>query len=132
MNDRIPKTPPIIKPIEYNGERPVWSIMIPVYNCFPYLRETLESVLVQDEGPQKMQIEVIDDCSIDGDIEALVQEIGKGRIGYFRQEVNKGSLRNFETCINRAKGKWIHLLHGDDLMEPGFYKEIDSLFNKYP
>jgi len=76
--------------------------MIPAYNCTGFLTEALEAVLAQALPPEQMQIEVVDDCSTDADVEALVQAIGKGRIGYFRQPENKGSLRNFETCINRA------------------------------
>jgi glycosyltransferase involved in cell wall biosynthesis len=106
--------------------------MIPSYNCSNYLRETLLSVLAQDPGPDKMQIEVIDDCSTDADIAALVAGIGKGRVGFFRQEKNVGSLRNFETCLNRSVGHWVHLLHGDDLVRPGFYTEIEKLFHQYP
>ncbi len=130
--DRILKFPPVIKPVECKGERPLWSVMVPTYNCYRFLRQTLESVLVQDPGPDKMQIEVVDDCSSDGDVEALVQEVGKGRIGFFRQEKNMGHHRNFETCINRSQGHLMHLLHGDDLVRPGFYSEIESLFEAYP
>jgi glycosyltransferase involved in cell wall biosynthesis len=106
--------------------------MIPAYNCLPYLQETLESVLVQDPGPSCMQIAVVDDCSTDGDVQGLVQAIGNNRVDYFRQPVNVGSLRNFETCLNRATGEWVHLLHGDDRVAPGFYSEIASLFQRYP
>src|SRR5690606_25424463 len=79
-----------------------------------------------------MQIEVVDDGSTDGDVEKLVNDIGKGRIGYFRQKENVGSLRNFETCINRSKGKYVHILHGDDRIEIGFYDEIEKLFKENP
>jgi glycosyltransferase involved in cell wall biosynthesis len=130
--DRILKIPPMIEPVEFNGERPLWSVMVPTYNCHRFLRQTLESVLVQDPGPAKMQIEVVDDCSSDGDVEALVWEVGKGRIGFFRQEQNMGHHRNFGTCINRSHGQLMHLLHGDDLVRPGFYNEIESLFDTYP
>jgi glycosyltransferase involved in cell wall biosynthesis len=106
--------------------------MIPSYNCSNYLREALLSVLTQDPGPEYMQIEVIDDHSTDTDVQALVAEIGKGRIGFFRQQENVGSLRNFETCLNRSIGHWVHLLHGDDLVQPGFYTEIEKLFHLYP
>lgn len=87
---------------------------------------------MQDLGPQKMQIEVVDDCSTDGDVKKLVDEVGAGRIQFFQQSKNKGSLRNFETCLNRAKGQYVHLLHGDDLVKPHFYNEIESLFSSYP
>ncbi len=130
--DRVLKYPPVIKPVECPGERPLWSVMVPTYNCYRFLRQTLESVLIQDPGPDKMQIEVVDDCSSDGDVEALVREVGKGRIGFLRQEQNMGHHRNFETCINRSQGHLMHLLHGDDLVRPGFYNEIESLFAAYP
>ncbi|WP_162343338.1 glycosyltransferase family 2 protein [Cyclobacterium salsum] len=130
--ERIPISPPVISPLDSVQYRPVWSVMIPVYNCSDYLVENLESVLRQDLGEELMQIEVVDDASTDADIENIVSDLGKGRIGYFRQAANVGSLRNFETCFKRSKGKFIHLLHGDDLVKPGFYDKITALFKDYP
>lgn len=43
-----------------------------------------------------------------------------------------GSLRNFETCINRSRGHFIHILHGDDMIKPGYYNEINALFTEFP
>jgi glycosyltransferase involved in cell wall biosynthesis len=106
--------------------------MIPTYNCSRYLIQNLASVLQQDPGEEFMQIEVVDDFSTDTDVESLVREIGKGRVGYYRQPGNVGSLRNFETCLNRATGHYIHLLHGDDQVRPGFYTEIEKLFSSFP
>lgn len=131
MNERIPKAPPEILPVSNIEDRPLFSVMIPSYNCIHYLKLTLESVLAQDPGKDLMQIEVVDDCSTDGDVLALVNYVGKGRVSFFKQSQNQGSLRNFETCLNRAKGFYVHLLHGDDLVKQGFYEEIKSLFNKY-
>ena len=132
MITRVPESPPIILEVPKNTRRPLWSVMIPVYNCLPFLEETIQSVLMQDPGTHLMQIEVIDDFSTDGDVEALVNKVGKGRVGYYRQPYNKGSLRNFETCLNRSVGHWIHMLHGDDKVLPGFYEEIQHLFTTYP
>jgi glycosyltransferase involved in cell wall biosynthesis len=132
MQERIPLIPPEIKPVPNNITRPLWSVMIPAYNCGQYLIENIRSVLDQDPGEVRMQIEVIDDGSTDADVSALIQQIGKGRIGYYRQAQNVGSLRNFETCLNRARGQYIHLLHGDDKVKPGFYKEIEMLFIRFP
>jgi glycosyltransferase involved in cell wall biosynthesis len=130
--DRIPAHPPIIAPVSSHLQRPLWSVMVPTYNCLGYLQETLESVLSQDAGPDAMQITVVDDYSTDGDVFALVQAVGKGRIEYFQQEKNVGSLRNFETCLNRSRGQWVHILHGDDRVVPGFYAEIAGLFGEHP
>lgn len=112
--------------------RPFWSVMIPTYNCASYLRETLVSVLVQDPGHEFMQIEVVDDCSTKDDPASVVEELGKGRVGFYRQPVNVGHTKNFETCLNRSRGKLVHLLHGDDRVLPGFYTKMAACFYEYP
>ncbi len=105
--------------------------MIPVYNCSQYLRETLESVLQQAPSDDEMQIEVVDDFSTDANVSQLVSDIGGNRVKYFRQKENLGSVRNFHSCINRATGGVVHLLHGDDRVRNGFYKQFDNLFQTH-
>jgi glycosyltransferase involved in cell wall biosynthesis len=130
--ERIPSSPPVIAPLAPSPDRPLWSVMIPVYNCAAYLPYTLESVLAQNIPARQMQIEVVDDASADADVQKIVQEVGKGRISYYRQPENVGSLRNFETCINRAQGHLVHLLHGDDRVKEGYYDAMQKLFEDYP
>jgi glycosyltransferase involved in cell wall biosynthesis len=132
MIERIPSSPPEIKPVSGAIRRPLWSVMIPAYNCSHYLAETLESVLIQAPDADQMQIEVVDDFSTDANVEELVNRVGRGRVQYFRQPENVGSLRNFETCLNRSTGYYIHLLHGDDKIEKGFYSEIEQVFSAFP
>ena len=132
QQDRTPQQAPVIAPVAEGIRRPLFSVMIPAYNCINYLGHTIQSVLSQALQEADMQIEVIDDASTDGDVAALVASIGNGRVGYYRQPENSGSLRNFETCINRARGHYIHILHGDDFVVDGFYKEILSLFDEHP
>ncbi|RZK23831.1 MAG: glycosyltransferase [Hymenobacter sp.] len=129
---RIPTAAPAIAALPPGPERPLWSVMIPTYNCTPFLIQALRSVLAQDPGPAAMHIEVVDDAGTDADVAALVAELGAGRVQYFRQPRNVGSLRNFETCLNRSRGHLVHLLHGDDLVLPGFYQAIGGLFEQYP
>lgn len=111
-----------------DGHRPLWSVMIPTYNCARYLRETLLSVLVQDPGPDRMQIQVVDDHSTLDDPEAVVQELGRGRVGFIRQPRNVGHTRNFDTCLLQSRGHLVHLLHGDDRVRDGFYKTMARPF----
>lgn len=117
----------IIPPVPGGVARPLWSVMIPTYNCATYLREALASVLAQDPGPEVMQIEVVDDCS-DDDPESIVAELAGGRVGYYRQPENVGHTRNFNTCLLRSCGQLVHLLHGDDCVREGFYREMQSAF----
>jgi glycosyltransferase involved in cell wall biosynthesis len=103
--------------------------MIPTFHCAGYLGETLRSVLAQDPGPDAMQIEVVDDHSTQDDPELVVREIGRGRVGFFRQPGNVGTTRNFATCITRSRGRLVHLLHGDDLVRDGFYATLQRAFD---
>ena len=86
-------------------ERPLWSVMIPSFNCAGLLRDALSSVLAQDPGPQVMQIEVVDDHSTDESTERVVTELGKGRVGFYRQPRNVGHVANFNTCLRRSRGR---------------------------
>lgn len=113
-------------------DRPLWSVMIPTYNCAKYLRKTLESVLAQDPGSEMMQIEVVDDCSTKDDPAKVVEEVGQGRVSFYQQPKNLGQLGNFNTCLQRSRGKLIHLLHGDDYVLHGFYKKMQAAFEVAP
>ncbi|MBA3263097.1 MAG: glycosyltransferase [Thermoleophilaceae bacterium] len=100
--------------------------MIPTHDCASYLRETLASVLAQDPGPERMQIEVVDDASSDTP-EAVVEELGRGRVSFFRQPRNVGHVANFNTGLVRSRGHLVHLLHGDDCVRDGFYAAMAKL-----
>jgi glycosyltransferase involved in cell wall biosynthesis len=106
--------------------------MIPAYNCATLLRETLRSVLAQDPGTERMQIEVIDDASTKDDPEAVVRELARGRVTFLRHRTNVGATANFNTCLSRSRGHLIHILHGDDLVLPDFYARMEELIERNP
>src|SRR5579862_7531255 len=98
------------------NQRPFWSVMIPVYNSIEYLPKTLESVLSQDPGPDIMQIEVVDGHSTVNLPASLVQRIAGDRVGVFRHPAPLSMAANWNSCIDRAQGEWIHVLHADDFV----------------
>ena len=54
-------------------------------------------------------------------------------IGYlFIASQRVGFVSNWNTCIDRARGHLVHILHDDDFVAPGYYEEIYALTNKYP
>ena len=110
-----------IDPVPPGVARPFWSVMIPTFNRVRYLERAVRSVLDQDPGPEHMQIQVVDDHSTAADVEALVHAIGKGRVEFYRQPQNRGLVPNFNACLARSRGRWVHLLHEDDFVLPGFY-----------
>lgn len=79
----------------------------------------------------EMEIIVVDDCSTKDDPEAVVNELGKGRIRFFRQSTNIGKSGNYSSGILMATGRYIHLLHGDDTVQLGFYQKIENLFQNF-
>ncbi len=107
--------------------RPFWSVMIPTYNArADYLEETLRRVLAQDPGPDAMQIEVLDDCSPNGAPVELVHRIAGDRVAVQREPKNNGLAGIWNRCIERARGEWIHILHQDDFVLPGFYVALQK------
>ena len=112
--------------------RPLWSVMIPTFNCGRFLPQAIASVLAQAPSPDTMQIEVIDDHSTVDDPEKIAREVGGGRVGFFRQTANVGHIKNFETCLQRARGRLVHLLHGDDYVLEGFYRAMERAFAEDP
>lgn len=121
-----------IAPLSPTAKRPRWSVMIPVYNGAEDLRRSLRSVLDQAPDAAEMQIEVVDDCSTRDDPAAVAVEVGARRVAFFRQPQNVGHTRNFDTCIARARGELVHILHADDWVGPGFYAALGELFDREP
>ena len=112
---------PTIEPVPDSVQRPYWSVMIPTYNRPDYLREVLISIIEQAPPPEDMQIMVVDNASTVGDIAGIVQDVGGGRIEYHRHPENIGLNRNWTSCIQLARGHYVHMMHDDDLVMPGFY-----------
>ncbi len=121
---------PSIDPFPEGVHRPFWSVMITTYNRTKYLEQALKSVLEQDPGADQMQIEVVDDCSPNENIEAFVKKVGQDRVSFYQQPKNVGIYANWNTCINRARGYWVHILHDDDLVLPGFYGRLREALEK--
>ena len=125
VDELHPPAPPEISPCLDSDVRPFWSVMIPTYNpSADYLEAALHSVLEQDLGPEQMQIGVIDDCSPGIDVAKLVEAVGSNRVGFLRHPQNLGMAGNWNSAVRRARGQWVHILHQDDLVLPGFYERL--------
>jgi glycosyltransferase involved in cell wall biosynthesis len=124
---------PTIDPLPDTGHRPFWSVMIPTHNRVNYLEKTIKSVLDQDPGQDCMQIEVIDNFSSpELNVEELVREIGDSRVLYYRQPHLVDFQENWSTCIRRSVGRYVHILHDDDRVLPGFYKAYQQFIDLHP
>ena len=110
-------------------QRPFWSVILSVYRRTCYLEQALRSVLAQAPGPDEMQIEVVidgPDDSVQAGIEAMVKEIAGDRITVYRQPTRAGQPEIFNVAVSRTRGLWIHILHDDDWVAPGFYTGLSE------
>jgi glycosyltransferase involved in cell wall biosynthesis len=91
------------------------SVIMPVYNCAQFLRDSIASVLSQTF--KDIELILLDDGSSDGSWEIL-QTLADKRIRTFRFEQNRGvaSARNY--AIEQADCEYVAFLDADDLAHP--------------
>lgn len=100
------------------GSSPLVTIAIPTHNrADGYLRLALESALAQAYEP--LEIVVADNCSTD-DTPRLVRSYGDRRIRYVRHRSPLRPNDNFNFCVEAARGRYLLLLHDDDLVDADF------------
>ena len=102
--------------------KPVISVVLPVYNAEPYLREALDSVISQTF--RNIEIICVNDGSTDNSL-AIMQEyaasdqriiIDDGPNGGYGKAMNRG--------IDRARGAYIAILEPDDTLLPTMFEDL--------
>jgi glycosyltransferase involved in cell wall biosynthesis len=71
-----------------------------------------------------MQIAIVDDASTGNLVEETARSIFGSRLEVHRCSTPLGIAENWNRCIDLSRGRWIHLLHQDDLVLPGFYERL--------
>lgn len=100
-------------------QKPLVSIGMPVYNGERFLRQALDSLVVQDYA--NFELIISDNASQDGTKDICLEYVRKdGRIRYGRQQTNIGVVGNFNRVFQKATGKYFMWAAYDDLWEPGF------------
>lgn len=106
------------------------SVIIPAFNCEPYIGDCLRSVIAQTE--RDLEIIVVDDGSTDGSLQ-VVKEIAASdaRITVYAQPHSgfPGVSRN--VGLSHAQARFVTLLDGDDLYHPGKIKESLAVFEEF-
>jgi glycosyltransferase involved in cell wall biosynthesis len=96
-----------------------YSVAIPAYGRPELLRETVRAALAQ-QFPSDMKWEVLvnDDCSEPRLSDALREF--EGQIRLCRNETNAGWPDNWNRTLRLARGRWVHMLHSDDIVDRQF------------
>jgi glycosyltransferase involved in cell wall biosynthesis len=103
--------------------RPLVTVYILTCNQEKYIRECLESVLLQ-ANDITLEVLVGDDCSNDGtsSIVAKMADTFPNIISHIRHSHRLGPIKNCQTLLRRARGEFLAHLDGDDYWLPGKLK----------
>lgn len=99
-------------------QQPLVSVIMPVYNAAPYLKQAIESILNQTYP--NFELLICDDASTDGSVE-VIKTFGDGRIRPTTNHQNLGYLKICNQLFQEAKGDIITFQDADD------WSELDRL-----
>ncbi|MBQ2893204.1 MAG: glycosyltransferase, partial [Oscillospiraceae bacterium] len=103
---------------------PVLSVVIPVYNLENYIGRCLDSLMDQDIDPASYEIICINDGSKDGTYDILESYKNKyPNIKVFHGE-NRGVVLARSAGLEKASGKYIWFVDGDDWIEKNCLKYL--------
>jgi glycosyltransferase involved in cell wall biosynthesis len=110
---------------------PWLSILVPVYNVEPYLRQCVGSILSQTDA-EGVETILLDDCSTDGSLN-LCQQLANefpGRVRVVRHNHNHGISVTRNSLLAEATGKFTWFLDSDDYLLPGAVARLKAILDK--
>jgi glycosyltransferase involved in cell wall biosynthesis len=96
-----------------DASEPLVSILIPAYNCRPWVARAVESALTQSWNHR--EVIVVDDCSTDETDEEL--KPFRGSIRVERSSVRGGQNVTRNRLTELAEGQWLVYLDADDELD---------------
>ncbi|HEY0743696.1 MAG TPA: glycosyltransferase [Chryseosolibacter sp.] len=104
---------------------PKVSVLMPVYNAERFLREAIDSILIQTF--EDFEFIIIDDGSTDSSVD-IVQSYVDPRIRFFKNEVNLGISETLNRGIRLASCELIARMDADDVSYPHrLQKQVDYM-----
>jgi len=108
---------------------PFISVVLPVHNGEQYLRESIDSVLLQ--AYPNFEFIIWDDHATDSSAQ-IIDSYQDSRIRRFANERNLGLFKTLNRAIAEAKGDWIRLWSQDDQMKPNCLAEESDFIRHHP
>jgi len=118
--------------VHSTAPEPMVSIIVPVYNVAPYLREGLESLLAQD-FTHPCEVILIDDCSTDDSL-AICREFAGRHPQAFRlieSTVNGGVSVARNTGLESARGCYLMFFDPDDTLPETALSQLYQAAEQY-
>jgi glycosyltransferase involved in cell wall biosynthesis len=112
---------------------PIVTIAIPTYmRGDKLLIESIESSLNQVDFFLPYEVLVVDNNPIRNDRteKGMAHYKDTGKIAYYKNEENIGPIGNWNRLYELAKGKYVVMLHDDDMLFPYYLKVMFSLLEE--
>lgn len=99
------------------------SVVVPVYNAGPYLRQCLDSIAAQTYP--NMEVILVDDASTDGSGQICKEYAERDeRFQYVRFPANRGPSAARNEGVGRAAGAFLSFVDADDYVEPDLLEKL--------
>lgn len=108
---------------------PTISVLMPVFNCEPYIAESVSSILSQTF--EDFELIIIDDASTDKTVE-VIESFKDSRIQLIRKPHNSGYTNSLNMGLRIAGGKYIARMDGDDISYPDRFRKQLDFFQENP
>lgn len=105
------------------------SILMPVFNVAPYLREAMDSILNQTY--RDFELIVLNDCSPDNS-EEILDTYSDERIVRYRGQQNVGLANVLNIGIEMARGEYIARMDSDDVSLPKRLEKQVAYLDNHP
>lgn len=105
------------------------SILMPVFNVAPYLREAMDSMLAQTFTD--FELIVLDDCTPD-EAPQILDTYDDPRIVRYRGEKNVGLGNVLNVGMDMARGEFIARMDGDDISLPDRLEKQVAFMDAHP
>lgn len=108
------------------------SIVIPTYKRALLLKDAIDSALSQmfNLDYEVLVIDNENEFEIKTDTEKLIETYNSDKLYYYKNEKNLGMTGNWNRGIDLARGKWITILHDDDILSEDFLEKMFCVINQ--
>ena len=105
------------------------SVVVPVYNKAPFLRECFESIFAQSFTD--LEVIAVDDASTDNSLDVL-RSFTDPRLRVLSNPTNKGPGVTAQHAMDQAEGEYIIRVDADDILLPHRFKEQIAFMDAHP
>jgi glycosyltransferase involved in cell wall biosynthesis len=115
--------------IKENIQKPVISVLLPVFNGQQHITAAIDSILSQSFTD--LELIIVDDCSTDNTI-SIIENYTDKRIRLFRNDQNSGPGISLNNGIEKVEGSFIAIMHADDISTADRLEKQYKFFQTHP